>query len=163
MWKRPKFKAIAVGVVAAFVCSIPLLRRKASEQELSIVFAGYTNSATGAPSANFVVSNTLSRVLFVSESGLVVKKEAGAWNESASTCSRVIALPPNETFIVNVPRPTDCKSWRVLLHSGQPRGSLRRRIGTIYEQQPFRFEPLTYLLLAPVLRHTASYSEEIKN
>jgi hypothetical protein len=91
------------------------------------------------------------------------EKECGVWRENVSTQSRVIALIPNETFIVSVPKPTDCESWRVFLQSGRPRSSFTRGIGKIYERQPFRCEPLTYLLLAPVLGKKLSYSEEIKN
>ena len=150
-------RTIVICVFAAF-----FFLHKTSPQQVSIIFTGYTNSVSGAPSASFFVRNNTTRVLFVTETGFVQTKERGAWNENVSTPSRIIGLLPYETFVVTVPKPVRFEAWRVFLESGRPRSSFRRRLGNLYEQQPLQFEPLSYLLLAPVLHYTRSHSEEIK-
>ena len=160
MWKGTKGKRRRIGALV-ILALFALILLKPSEQDLTIVFAGYTNSATGVQSANFIVRNVAGGIVFVSESGFVQSKKRGEWAEAAPTRSRVIGLQPGETFVVNVFNPTNGETWRVFLTSGRPRGSFIRRVGDIYERQPLQFEPLSYLLLSPVLRHTFSYSEEI--
>jgi hypothetical protein len=163
MWKQTKAKRGAIGVLVIIALSTLIFLKKTSKHDLTIVFTGYTNSATGVQSANFIVSNVAERIVFVSDKGSVQMKERGEWTETASTSSKIIGLQPRQTFVVNVPKPTNGEAWRIFLTSGRPRGSFMRRIGNVYEQQPLQFEPLSYLLLAPVLRYTFTYSEEIQN
>jgi hypothetical protein len=163
MSKKVKAGPITACAMSIFALAALLLFGSGPRGDLSIVFAGYANSATGVPSANFIVSNAASRVLFVSRTGIVQQKNADEWKNGTTTNRGVSALLPNQTFIVTISRPTNCEAWRIFLTSGRPRGSFRRRIGSIYEQQPLKFEPLSYLLLSPVLRHTITYSEEITN
>lgn len=143
-------------------CTLALLQTS-SKQDLTITFNGFTSSATGVQGADFIVSNVAERVVLVTENGFVQLKKRGEWIETGSTRSRVIGLQPGEAFIVNVVKPTNCETWRVFLTSGRARGPLRRQLGDFYEGQPLRFKPVSYLLLAPVLRQTFVYSEEIHN
>jgi len=159
---NPSAGRILVGAIVICVFAAFLFLHKASPQQVSIIFTGSTNAVSGVPSASFLVSNITSRVLFVTETGFVQTKERGVWNENVSTQSRIIGLLPFETFVVTVSKPERCDAWRVFLESGRPRSSFRRRLGNLYEQQPLQFEPLSYLLLAPVLHYTRSHSEEIK-
>jgi hypothetical protein len=155
-------RMILVGPVVICVFAAFFLLQKPSAQQVSIIFTGSTNSVLGVPSASFLVSNITSRVLFVTEIGFVQTKERGVWNENVSTQSRIIGLLPHETFVVSVPKPSHCDAWRVFVESGGPRSSFTLRVGNLYEQQPLQFEPLSYLLLAPVLHYTRAHSQEIK-
>jgi hypothetical protein len=164
MWKKVKIWPVGVGAISTFVFSAFFFLGRGPGRDLSITFAGYTNSAAGVPSASFVVSNAAPGVLFVSKTGIVQVKEADEWKDMPSTNTGVLPLLPKQTFIVTISRPRDCEAWRIFMTSGRPRTSLiLRRIGTAYQQQPFQFEPLSYLLLAPVLGKSITYGEELRN
>jgi hypothetical protein len=161
MWKKFKLGPIAACALIIFAVAALCFIRSSSRRDLSIVFIGYTNSATGVPTANFSVSNLASRVLFVSKTGTVQLKIADEWKDWAPTNTGVIALLPDQTLFVTVARPTNGEAWRISMFSGRPRtSSASQWIRNVYRQQPFQFQPLSYLVLSPVLRHTATYSEE---
>jgi hypothetical protein len=163
-WIKVKAWTKSVGAMSLFTFAVLFFLQRDPEHDLSIVFAGYTNSATGVPIGNFVISNAAPRVLFVSKNCTLQKKQTYEWRDLASTNMGVIALLPKQTFVVRVSKPTNCEAWRISMNSGRPRTSLLwRRIGNAYQRQRFRFEPLSYLLLAPVLSKTLTYSEEITN
>lgn len=163
MSKQTKAVRGLIGALIIIALSTVIFVTKTSKPDLMVAFTGYTNSATGVLSANFIVSNIAGQVVYVSEKGFVQRKERGEWIQTGQTNSRVIGLQPGEAFVVNVLKPTNCEAWRIFLTSGRPRSSVMRRIGNLYERQPFQFQPLSYLILAPVLRQTVNYGGEIQN
>jgi len=164
MWKKVETRAVSGGAVIIFGVAVLFFLRNDAMQDLSIRFAGSTNSVAGVPIANFVISNAAPHVLFVSKTGTLQERQGHQWIDRRSTNVGVIALMPTETLVVSVAKPTNCEAWRIWMVSGKPRTSwMWRRIGNAYNKQPFQFEPLSYFLLAPVLRQNVTYSEQIRS
>jgi hypothetical protein len=131
MTKRTLFIAgllsIVIGMVVWVAFQVP-----SRKPQVSVGFLSYTNDATGARLATFVVSNLNS---------FVVRRQAGYWielptstggtNQASCWFSSGNDLSARAFEVVAVPVPTNQPSWRVLLSIRTDLGPVTEMIDTV--------------------------------
>jgi hypothetical protein len=128
-----KRTVIVAGLFAIVIGVMMWVALQPEDPPASVTFLGYTNDATGARVATFVVSNLNS---------FVVRRQAAYWIElststgvthQAGCCwfSSRNDLNPRAREIVAVPVPTNQPSWRVLLSIRTDLGPLTKMMETV--------------------------------